>query len=272
LRPPPGRTEGSRGGEFGDFGDFELRFRYQVEGFNSGVQYRSVDRGGWQVDGLQTDFEACWHEDKAKPGAPPADRFTGMFFEENGRMFTGQRGDVVVVRANPENPKQPKIKKIASLGDPAELEKVIRRDGWNDYSVIARGNQFTHIVNGRVLALGLDEDEPSFRRSGILAFQLHGGRPMRIAVKDVRVRELKQRAQRAAAAVTSGASSARACRPVSHRAGQPAAPCAAPSSAPTTTPRWQLSPPAIVLATRPAAGSSACFSARNSAAGNASPM
>jgi hypothetical protein len=175
----------------GDFGDFELRFRYKVEGFNSGVQYRSVDRGGWHVDGLQADFEARWHEDKDKPGSPKADKFTGMFFEENGRMFMGQRGEVVVVRANPENPKKPRVEKLASLGDPAVLERAIRRDDWNDYTVIANGNQFTHIVNGTVLGIGIDEDALNFRRSGILAFQLHSGRPMKIEVKDIRIRTLR---------------------------------------------------------------------------------
>jgi len=68
-----------------------------------------VDKGGFHVDGLQADFEARWHEEKNKPDAPKTDTFTGMFFEENGRMFMGQRGDVVIVRANKENPKKPKI-------------------------------------------------------------------------------------------------------------------------------------------------------------------
>jgi hypothetical protein len=138
---------------------------------------------------LQADFEARWHDDKATGGK--LDKFTGMFFEENGRMFMGQRGDIVIVRANQDNPKKPKIEKIASLGDPVELEKAIKRDDWNDYTVIANGNQFTHIVNGKVLGIGIDEDELSFRKSGILALQLHSGKPMKIEVKDVRIRELK---------------------------------------------------------------------------------
>ena len=175
----------------GEFGNFELRFKYKVEGFNSGIQYRSVDKGGFHVDGLQADFEARWHEDKAKPDAPKADKFTGMFFEENGRMFMGQRGDVVIVRANGADPKKPKVEKIATLGDPAELEKAIKRDDWNEYTVIASGNQFTHIVNGKVLGIGIDEDELNFRKSGILAWQLHAGKPMKIEVKDIRIRELK---------------------------------------------------------------------------------
>ena len=174
----------------GEFGDFELRFKYKVEGYNSGVQYRSADKGGHHVDGLQADFEAPWHEDRSKPELGRFDRFSGMFFEENGRMFMGQRGDVVIVRTG-EDPKKPRIEKIGSLGDPKELEKAIRRDDWNDYTVIANGNQFTHIINGRVMSIGIDEDPANFRKSGIIAFQLHSGKPMKIEVKNIRIRELR---------------------------------------------------------------------------------
>lgn len=169
----------------GEYGDFELRFQYQVEGFNSGIQYRSVDKGGYHVEGLQADFEARWHD------GGKVDKFSGMFFEENGRMFMGQRGDVVIVRADAANPKKPRLEKIASVGDPAELEKAIKRDGWNDYTVVADGNTFLHIINGRVMSVGIDEDELNFRESGILAFQLHSGQPMKIQVRNIRIRELE---------------------------------------------------------------------------------
>ena len=168
----------------GSFDDFELRFKYKVEGFNAGIQYRSVDKGGYHVDGLQADFEAQWHDGGV-------DRFSGMFFEENGRMFMGQRGDVVIVTENPDEPKKSNNRKIASVGDPVELENVIKRDDWNDYTVIANGNTFLHIINGRVMSVGIDEDDINSRKSGILAWQLHSGRPMKIQMKDIEIREIK---------------------------------------------------------------------------------
>ena len=174
----------------GEFADFELRLSYQVEGFNSGVQYRSVERGKWSVSGYQCDFEARWHTSKQKPNAPPSDKFSGMFFDEQGRMFMGQRGEVVIVRSNPKKGKKPLVEKIGSVGDPAELETHIRRDGWNELIVIAKGNQFTHIINGHVMAIGIDEDTSRRRASGLFAFQLHKGLPMKIRLKDIRVRRL----------------------------------------------------------------------------------
>ncbi len=166
-----------------EYGDFELRFSYQVSGFNSGVQYRSVAQDDFVVKGYQADFEDRWHDGTT-------DKFSGMFFEENGRMFLGQRGEAVIVRGIPEGKKKPVIEKVGSLGDPAELEKVIHRDDWNEYIIIARGFQFTHLINGRVMAIGWDEDETHRTGSGIFAFQLHSGPPMQIKLKDIRVRKL----------------------------------------------------------------------------------
>lgn len=163
--------------------DFELRFSYRVKGGNSGVQYRSELLSKWVVKGLQADFEDKMHDGQ--------DKFSGMFFEENGRMFMGQRGDVVVVRTNVNNPKKPAIEKIGSTGDPVQLEKVINRDDWNDYTIIARGNVFIHIINGRVMSVGIDEDAVNSRKSGILAWQLHAGDPLKIEMKNIRIRKMK---------------------------------------------------------------------------------
>jgi hypothetical protein len=168
-----------------EFSDFELRFSYQVSGYNSGIQYRSQERDDFVVRGYQADFEARWHDDGT------ADKYTGMFFEENGRMFMGQRGEAVIVRTAPEGEKKPLIEIVGSLGDPTELEKVIHRDNWNDYIIIAKGFQFTHIINGRVMAIAWDEDEKNRTASGIFAFQLHSGPPMQIKIKDIRVRKLQ---------------------------------------------------------------------------------
>lgn len=163
--------------------DFELRFSYRVNGGNSGIQYRSELLSKWVVKGLQADFEDTMHDGK--------DKFSGMFFEENGRMFMGQRGDVVVVRSNPSQPKKPNIEKIGSVGDPVQLEKVIKRDDWNHYTIVARGNVFIHIINGQVMSVGIDEDALNARKSGILAWQLHAGDPLKIEMKDIRLRRLQ---------------------------------------------------------------------------------
>ena len=163
----------------GEFGDFVLTFDFKVTGFNSGVQYRSVAGDDHTATGYQADFEAEWHDGGL-------DKFTGMFFEEGGRMFLGQRGQAVLVEAG----EKPQITEVGSVGDAAELSQVIKRDDWNRYTVVASGNAFIHSVNGRVMAVGVDADPEKRRDSGVIAFQLHSGRPMEIRVKDITMKEL----------------------------------------------------------------------------------
>ena len=170
-----------------EFADFELRFEYQVTGYNSGVQYRSRDLGDWSVSGYQCDFEDQRH----KEGDTKVDRFTGMLYEEQGRGILAERGDVVIIRPNSQDVKKPHIEGIGTVGDPKELETYIRRSDWNTIRVIAKGNQLVHLVNGHVMAIGIDEDAAQSRDSGILAFQLHRGPPMKIQLRNIRIRELK---------------------------------------------------------------------------------
>ena len=169
-----------------EFGDFVLTFEYQVEGFNSGIQYRSQEVGEFSVKGYQADFEAQWHDDGK------LDKFSGMFFEEQGRMFMGQRGEAVVVRTNPDDAASPKIDVIGSVGDAAELEQAIDRDGWNRYRIVADGHTFTHIINDRVMSVAFDEDTENRTDSGIIALQLHSGPPMRIMVRDIEITPLHE--------------------------------------------------------------------------------
>ncbi len=169
----------------GQYGDFELRFQYQVDGFNSGMQYRSHEGDDFVVSGYQADFEARWHEDGTR------DKFTGMVFEENGRMFLAQRGQMTLVTPPTSADKKAGVEIIASVGDEAELGSMIRRDDWNDYTIIARGYQFTHIINGRVMAQAIDEDVDRRTDQGVFAIQLHSGPPMKIQVKNIQVRRLR---------------------------------------------------------------------------------
>ena len=172
----------------GEFTDFDLRFEYQVKNFNSGVQYRSIENGKWSLTGYQSDFEARHHNSDHGP----IDRFSGMFFEEQGRMFLAQRGQSVIVRHNAENPKQPNIEVVGSVGDSVELEKLVRRDDWNVMRVIADGYHFTHLINGRVMSVALDSDEPNRRAGGLIGFQLHSGPAMQIRVRNLKIRPLRQ--------------------------------------------------------------------------------
>lgn len=159
--------------------DFELRLSYRIVNGNSGIQYRSrvVEEGpqGPIVAGYQADFEA-------------GKTYSGILYEERGRGILAQRGQMTRVR--PGENRRPTIEVIGSLGPTDEIQKVIKPEDWNDYVIIARGNRVTHIINGRVTADVTDEDAARAAKSGVLAFQVHVGPPMRVQFKDIRLKRL----------------------------------------------------------------------------------
>ena len=56
--------------------------------------------------------------------------------------------------------------------------------------VVARGFTFTHIINGRVMSVDIDEDKARRQASGIIGFQLHSGPAMKIRIKNLTIVEL----------------------------------------------------------------------------------
>jgi len=152
--------------------DFELRLSYRIRGGNSGVQYRSQDRGKWSVGGYQADLEA-------------GQRYSGILYEERGRGILAERGQKTVVDDTGS------VQVLGSVGDSDELQAAIRPEGWNDYVIVARGNHLIHKINGRV-TIDVRDDQPEKRsRSGILALQLHAGPPMQVQFKNLRLKRLK---------------------------------------------------------------------------------
>ena len=150
-----------------DVGNFELRLKYKIVGGNSGIQYRSKDHGDWVVGGYQADIDS-------------KDTYSGINYDERGRGILALRGEMVIWH--------PKKIVLGSLGDSKEINSVIKKEDWNDYTIIAHENQLIHIINGRVTSQTIDSDTENAEKSGILAFQLHAGPPMTVQFKDIRIR------------------------------------------------------------------------------------
>ncbi|MDB5241643.1 MAG: hypothetical protein JWP57_2268 [Spirosoma sp.] len=144
--------------------DFTLKFEIKVEGDGgSGMQYRS--RTGlpwlapispkvtanvgpvnlnWMMTGPQADF---W----------PSRPWTGQFYSENTPMrILAWRGQVVEGFGN-------KRKRLMGIiGDRDTLaSRHIKHNDWNQYTVIARGGTFIHILNGQLMAVMIDDDPTS---------------------------------------------------------------------------------------------------------------
>ena len=138
-------------------GDFILKFKFRVVNTsgqaNSGMQFRSerVPHSS-EVAGYQADV---------------GQQYWGCLYDE------ARRNKVLV------NP--PK----------AELEKVLHRDGWNEYFITCQRDHIILELNG-LKTVDYIETEPADKiaRSGLFALQIHQGGPMEIHAKDIWVKKL----------------------------------------------------------------------------------
>ena len=155
----------------GEPADFEVRFRFKFdsERGNSGIQIRSQRLHDHVVRGYQPDIATeGW--------------ITGVAYEERGRAQLARRGERTVIDKNGD-------RKTERFADEDELGKLFDPHAWTEYHVIAVGNRITIRINGHLMSEIVD-DGPEARRSGVLAFQLHRGTPMKIRFSDVELKLL----------------------------------------------------------------------------------
>jgi len=155
-------------------GDFELRLSYRMRNGNSGVQYRSKHLkeqkdNAWVVSGYQAEVA----------NSPGHD---GFLYHERGRGSICLVGEKVVM----ENGGKKKV--VGSVGDPKAIAATLKPNEWNDYSIIAKGNNLVHYLNGVQTIDFTDEDEKGRAMSGIIALQIHAGGPMIVEFKDLRLK------------------------------------------------------------------------------------
>lgn len=158
----------------GETRDFELKAEYRVSAAgNSGINYRSVmvTNGPWAMRGYQADIDG-------------KNRYTGQNYEEKGRTFLALPGQVTRVVEG----KLPQI--IGTTGPTNELVAAIRNGDWNEYHLIVSGNVMTHLINGRVMSVVVDEDAKNRTFSGLLGVQVHVGPPMKIEYRNFRLKNL----------------------------------------------------------------------------------
>jgi hypothetical protein len=156
----------------GEPADFELKVEIKAESdIHGGVFYRgSVGAGParaqaatlavpanpkWNVTGYSLDFDY----------GPDND---GNVQDTGGRPETQIVWRGHIVRMEPG--KRPRS--IGSLGDRDALMKAIKPGEWNQLHIIAQGPQVTHIVNGQVMAILVDDDAAARKTKGVIALQI----------------------------------------------------------------------------------------------------
>ena len=142
---------------------------------NSGMQFRSWRDSDtskpWRVYGYQADFDG-------------SHTYSGIVYGENFRGILANRGAIAEVGDN----HQPKdMKRFAESDD---IKKAIKVEDWNHYKVTVQGYLFIMEINGVVTSILFDDDKEMRRNNGVLAIQAHAGPPMKVMVKNIRIKAL----------------------------------------------------------------------------------
>jgi hypothetical protein len=138
------------------YADFVLRAEVKLRNHNSGIQFRStaLPGPGWVVTGYQADFSEA------------GDRSAwGNFYEEKGR---GRN-----VMKTPDEGWQ--------IG-----RKIYHKGDWNEVEIFAQGPHIRLKLNG-VQTIDTTDDKSA---NGVIAIQLHMGEPMRVEVRNIRLKPL----------------------------------------------------------------------------------
>ncbi|HWJ56156.1 MAG TPA: DUF1080 domain-containing protein, partial [Vicinamibacterales bacterium] len=169
----------------GEPGDFELKLEIKAEAdIHSGVFYRgkvgpapprppargrSAAGSGarpqppplavpadprWNVIGYGLDFDY------------PLDNVGNVQDTTRAEPQIGWRG--FIVRMDPG--RRPRA--IGSLGERDQMKALVKQGDWNRLHIVARGSTLTHIVNGQVMAVLIDEDTAARKASGVIALQI----------------------------------------------------------------------------------------------------
>jgi hypothetical protein len=153
--------------------DFELRLKIRLDNGNTGIQYRSKDKGNWVVNGYQGDYD-------------DTKQWLASLYEEGGRGVLAQMGQKVTIGADG------KLNATDTVVNAKELRGTINPKEWVDYVIIAKGNHLVQMLNGKTVVDVTDEQESKRAMEGIMALQVHAGPPMKVQFKDIYLKDLSK--------------------------------------------------------------------------------
>ena len=142
---------------------------------NSGMQYRSWrdedTSKPYRVYGYQADFDG-------------SHTYSGIVYGENFRGILAERGTVATVGGD----HQPKV--VGSFTENDKIKKTLKVEDWNHYKVTAQGFLCVHEINGVTTSVLIDNDKDARRVDGVLAIQAHVGPPMKVEIKNVKIKKI----------------------------------------------------------------------------------
>ena len=137
------------------YGDFELKVKFKLIGdkakANAGIQFRTQRiPNHHEVSGYQADV---------------GQDYWGALYDESRR------------------------KKVLAKPEKAVVDKAVKLEDWNEYTIRCEGNRIRLWLNG-TLTVDFTEMDQKIERTGIIGLQIHGGAKSKVFYKDVRIEEL----------------------------------------------------------------------------------
>lgn len=167
----------------GQPGDFELSLEMKADSdIHSGVFYRGriaptssrpapqlavPANPKWSVAGYSLDFDY------------PLDNVGNVQDTTRAETQIGWRGYAVRM----EQGQRPRA--IGVLGDREALKAVVHQGDWNRLHIVARGATLTHIINGQVMAVLVDDDPAARKASGLIALQIEQYGTGRVSFRNI---------------------------------------------------------------------------------------
>lgn len=135
-----------------EYSDFVLRLKVKLTGdpafANAGIQFRSKRiPNNNEVIGYQADM---------------GQNYWGALYDESRR------------------------KKVLTQPKPEDLNKILKRDDWNDYEIRAEGNHIQLKLNG-FQTVDYTETENGIAQTGCICVQIHAGPPSEARYKDITI-------------------------------------------------------------------------------------
>jgi hypothetical protein len=191
-----------RGGEPGDFElKLEVKADYDVHG---GIFYRSIvgpasltPSAPAPTRGAVGGASAAPRLQPAPPAVPADPKWNVRGYALDWDYDPGNNGNIqdpgagrtdtqIVWRGHivrTESGKRPRS--LGTLGDRDALMKFINPGEWNQIHIIAHGHQLTHIVNGHVMAMLIDDDQTALKTNGAIALQIEQYGMGRISFRNI---------------------------------------------------------------------------------------
>ncbi len=138
------------------YSDFVLRAKFKIQGekVNAGIQFRSERiPNNHEVIGYQADL---------------GQNYWGALYDESRR------------------------KKVLVSPDAAALDKVLKREDWNEYVIRAEGKRIRLSING-YQTVDYTEADDSIKQAGVICLQIHAGPPSEARYKDITIEEIPTR-------------------------------------------------------------------------------